>query len=106
MLAELYMRLEQDPWRTEHGFTPEMAEATRRLLESSSDEQRAAVLSTWLEKYQPCLFGRIAARKGLLTYCFLTEQDLLSSDLVIRTKIQEARTHWTRLAYEGKRSDL
>jgi hypothetical protein len=104
MLAELYMRLEQDPWRTEHGFQPEMTEATRHLLESSSDEQRAAALGPWLEKYQPCLFGRIAARKGLLSYCFLTEQDLLSSDLIIRTKIQEARTHWTRLAYEGKRS--
>jgi hypothetical protein len=104
MLAELYMRLEQDPWRTKHGFAPDMAEAIRRLLESSSDEQRAAVLGPWLEKYQPCLFGRIAARKGLLSYCFLTEQDLLSSDLIIRTKIQEARTHWTRLAYEGKRS--
>ena len=104
MLSELYMRLEQDPWRTRHGFAPEMAEATRRLLKSSSDEQRGTALGTWLEKYQPCLFGRIAARKGLLSYCFLTEQDLLSSDLVIRTKIQEARTHWTRLAYEGKRS--
>ena len=28
MLAELYMRLEQDPWRTEHGFAPDMVEVT------------------------------------------------------------------------------
>lgn len=104
MLADLYMRLEQDPWRNEYGFTPEVAEATRLLLQSTTDEQRASVLGTWLEKYQPCLFGRVAVRKGLINYCFLTEEDLLSPDLLIRTKIQEARTLWTRLAYEGKRS--
>jgi hypothetical protein len=104
MLTDLYLRLEQDSWRQEHGFTSELAKATRLLLEATTDEQRAAVLGAWLEKFQPCLFGRVAARKGLISYCFLTEADFLSPDLVIRNKIQRARTLWTRLAYEGKRS--
>jgi hypothetical protein len=104
MLSDLYRRLVPDLWRSNNGFSPEIAEATELLLKATTDEKRAAILGGWLEKYQPCLFGRVAAKKGLISYCFLTEEDLTASDLTIRSKIQNARTHWTRLAYEGKRS--
>jgi hypothetical protein len=104
MLADLYRRLVPDPWRVENGFSADIAAATERLLTATTDDERSAVLGEWLERYQPCLFGRIAARKGLISYCFLTESDLEGSDLTIRAKIQSARTLWTRLAYEGKRS--
>src|SRR5580658_2594408 len=104
MLADLYRRLVPDPWRVENGFSADIAAATERLLTATTDDERGVVLGEWLERYQPCLFGRVAARKGLVSCCFLTESDLEGSDLTIRAKIQSARTLWTRLAYEGKRS--
>jgi hypothetical protein len=104
MLVDLYERLVTDPWRSQHGFSLEIALATKLLLGATNDEDRGTILREWLEKYQPCLFGRIAARKGLISYCFLTEEDLIGPDVAIRSKIQNARTLWTRLAYEGKRS--
>jgi hypothetical protein len=104
MLADLYRRLMPDPWRSQTGFSPDIAQHTEQLLNANTDEERAAILGGWLEKYQPCLFGRVAAKKGLISYCFLTEDDLTGSDLAVRSKIQNARSLWTRLAYEGKRS--
>jgi hypothetical protein len=104
MLADFYQRLVPDPWRSQNGFSPDIAESNAQLLNATTDEERCAILAAWLEKYQPCLFGRVAAKKGLISYCFLTERDLTATDLVVRSKIQSARTLWTRLAYEGKRS--
>jgi hypothetical protein len=104
MLADFYQRLVPDPWRSHNGFSPDIAESTKQLLNATTDEERSAILGSWLERYQPCLFGRVAARKGLISYCLLTEEDLTAPDLVIRSKVQNARTLWTRLAYEGKRS--
>jgi hypothetical protein len=104
MLADFYHRLVPDPWRSQNDFSPDIAKSTEQLLSVTTDEERSAILGGWLEKYQPCLFGRVAAKKGLISYCFLTEEDLKASDLVVRSKIQNARTLWTRLAYEGKRS--
>ena len=104
MLADLHRQINPDPWRAQNGFTEDIALATDGLLKAGTDEQREAILGEWLERYQPCLFGRVSARKGLVSYCFLTESDLTQPDLAIRTKIQEARTQWTRRAYEGKRS--
>ncbi len=104
MLADLHRQLNRDQWRAQNGFTDDIALATDGLLKAATDEQREAILGEWLERYQPCLFGRVSARKRLISYCFLTESDLTQPDLAIRTKIQEARTQWTRLAYEGKRS--
>src|SRR6266700_3708773 len=104
MLADFHRQLNLDPWRAQNGFTEDIALATDGLLKAATDEQREAILGEWLERHQPCLFGRVSARKGLVSYCFLTESDLTQPDLAIRTKIQEARTQWTRRAYEGKRS--
>jgi hypothetical protein len=104
MLADLYRRLMPDPWRSRTGFAPDIAQHTEQLFDATTDEERAAILGGWLEKYQPCLFGRVAAKKGLISYCFLTEDELTASDLAVRSKIQNARSLWTRLAYEGKRS--
>jgi hypothetical protein len=104
MLADLYRRLVPDPWRSQTGFSPDITQHTEQLFGATTDDERAAILGGWLEKHQPCLFGRVAAKKGLISYCFLTEDELTASDLVVRSKIQNARSLWTRLAYEGKRS--
>ena len=104
MLSELYKHLVEDPWRASQGFSEEMTQANTLLMKADTDAERAGILNAWMEKYQPCLFGRIAAKKNLITYCFLTDVDLTGSDSAVRDKVQLARTQWTRLAYEGRRS--
>jgi hypothetical protein len=104
-VAELLAELRPDPWRLESGFSPEIAAANARLLEAGVSEDLAIhILNEWLQRYQPCLFGRIAAKQGLISYCVLTESDLQQEDEAIRTKIQEARTRWTRDGFEGRKS--
>jgi dGTP triphosphohydrolase len=104
-IAALIDRLEEDPWRAEVGFSPEVEGTLGRILKPGlSDESIVEALNEWLAKHQPCLFGRIAAKHGLLSYCLLTEDDLSASDNSIKDKIQEARLAWTRLAFEGKAS--
>lgn len=81
-----------------------MAAALEIVL--NRDSQEALVVSTlngWISRYQPCLFGRIAAKNNLITYCLLREEDF-STDAQAERKIQEARLAWKRLAIDGKSS--
>ena len=63
-------------------------------------EQQIEALNTWLLKYQPCVFGRVAARLNAVTYCILGEDDLRRDDAYVYERIQEARARWKALAYE------
>jgi hypothetical protein len=101
----LLQNLEPDPWRAATGFSPAFHEAQEALLSPAIDDnERIAVVSDWLQKHQPCLFGRIAAKNGFLSYCILNETDLQGSDELIRDKIQAARKSWTRSAFNGATS--
>lgn len=102
--AELFNQLEPDPWRKDAEFSNEVAGASNELHRAASDQERARILGQWLEKHQPCLFGRIAAKLGLISYCFLTDSDLAQPDNAIRDKIQSDRTAWTREGYRGAKS--
>lgn len=102
-ISKLYSQLSIDPWRKQNGFTPDFEHLQNQLLQGPASE-RETVVSSFLQRHQPCLFGRIAAKLGLITYCILDEHDLTSNDEAIQKKIQAARTEWTRLAYEGRRS--
>lgn len=104
VVAEAFSRLVPDPWRKDTGFKPDLREASDRLFSATEDVERAAIVEGWLHKHQPCLFGRIAAKGGFLSFCFLTEEDLNSPDAAIRDKIQDARRSWTRDAFEGRKS--
>jgi len=98
-------KLQDDPWRREVGFTPSLQQALDAVLNpAATDEQVTATLNEWISRHQPCLFGRIAAKAGLLSYCILREDDLRSSDELVERKIQSARQAWTRLGFEGKAS--
>src|SRR2546426_9574466 len=92
-VADFLDALHPDPWRSEVGFAPEIASANAQLFEHGIGEVEAVrVLNDWLQKYQPCLFGRIGAKVGLMSYCILTETDLRGSDEAISDKIQMARS--------------
>ena len=71
------------------------------MFASTSD--RAVILSDWLQRHQPCLFGRVAAKLNLIRYCFLDEDDLVA-DEEVRDKIQAARLAWTKDAFDGRAS--
>jgi hypothetical protein len=67
------------------------------------DPERQAVLGDWLQgNHQPCLFGRMAANRGGIDYCFLTVEDLLNTDDHIRNKIAYARRVWKNRARRGE----
>jgi hypothetical protein len=104
-IADLYARLNPDPARDALGFSPEMMAAHDQMFAagaSASDISQA--LAHWLNRYQPCLFGRMAARAGLIHYCILTETDFTGSNDAVCEKIQMARTQWTREGFYGRKS--
>jgi hypothetical protein len=104
-LARLLAKLTTDSWRATSPFSPEVAECHRVMFDKTSTTRDIeSCLSGWLQKHQPCLFGRIAAKVGLLSYCILTEEDLKEGDERVRAKIQETRTEWTRQGFQGRKS--
>jgi hypothetical protein len=104
-IANLLPRIATDPWRTHTPFSPQVVDANRAIFDSGEDHSRIReALNAWLEKNQPCLFGRLAAKQDLLRYCILTESDLAKSDAEICERIQAARTQWTQEGYDGRRS--
>jgi hypothetical protein len=103
-ISQLVRELELDGFREQTPFETNVAATAARLAKSSSYEESAVALSEWLSRFQPCLFGRIAARLGGLAYCFLSESDLEQSDEYIHDKIQKARREWRRKAFAGDAS--
>ncbi len=100
-LRRLLDQLQPAPWRQQIGFSEEVSNTQRVLFDPASDPIPA--ISSWLQKCQPCLFGKIAAKLGLLRYCILRESDL-TSDENVRDKIQAARRQWTKAGFDGKAS--
>lgn len=103
-VAHYFSLLKPDDWRANVGFSSEIQLANDNLFEARNDNDAAAFLGQWLERWQPCLFGRIAAKSDALTYCLLTEDDLRESDEFISNKIQSKRLEWTRHGFEGRKS--
>lgn len=107
LVAQLFSQIETDPWRKETGFSADLMDAHNEIIsaaQSTNREKIAEVLGRWLQRFQPCLFGRVAAKLGLIEYCVLLEEDLQKSDEEIMEIIQKARTQWTREGYSGRRS--
>jgi hypothetical protein len=104
-IAGLIGSLQRDSWRDTVGFSPDISEVHDQIFkETATNDEIVAALAGWLKRWQPCLFGRIAAKLGLITFCILTEEDLSESDEHIHEKIQSARLDWTHEAYRGRKS--
>ncbi len=102
-LKALYDGLTVDRWRDSNPFSEESQIVNRVLFHPFAyDTEREESLKSWLQREQPCLFGRIAAAKGQLQYCFLTDRDLLESDEHVSQKILESRLLWKRRAFRGR----
>jgi hypothetical protein len=103
-LRELIQALNADPWRRDHAFSDDVEAAHRQLFATNDAEARAAALNEWLSKNQPCLFGKIAAKTGLMRYCIISDADLESGDEHVQRRIQTARSAWWADAFDGQAS--
>jgi len=103
-LRDAPQALQPDSFRRENPFAPEIEKATQDLLRASDDDSRTSIVAKWLMQHQPCIFGKLAAARDLISYCFITEEDLASSDQAVLTKLQAARKGWKSQAEHGKRS--
>lgn len=104
-IAFYLSQLKPDEWRSAVGFSPDIDAANGKLFEAGIHEAESVqVLSEWLQKYQPCLFGRVAAKLGSISYCILNEADLQQPDEIIKDKIQTASLEWTRDGFDGRKS--
>ena len=106
-IAELTKALTDDPLRQDIGFSSEIAEANEAIWASGDDEERIEqILGDWIYYHQPCLFGKIASKLGLISYCILTPYDLRQSDDHIFQKLQSKKRKWTRKAFDGESSNF
>ena len=96
--------LTPDPWREKTGFSQDIAKANERLFASDGDEDARMALCDWIAQHQPCLFGRMAAKADLLSFCILTESDLRAGPGPVRDRIQQAREEWLAFGHEGAKS--
>ena len=104
-LKQLVELVRPDEWRASVGFSEDVESIHGTLFDPElSEDSIIALLNGWLQRYQPCLFGRLGAKLGLLTFCILREADLGGADDAVRDKIQRARTDWTRSGFFGERS--
>jgi len=94
-LQNLYRQLTEDKWRKDTPFSDDMAKVHEIIFHPyRTDAQREEAYLLWLQRNQPCLFGRIAASKQRLHFCFLGEDDFQKSDEEVAAKIQRGRIAW------------
>lgn len=97
-LETLYNQLKQDRWRKDHAFSEDLEKVNRLLFDPFATEgERREQLMNWLQKYQSCVFGRVAAALNRLHICVLTETDFLTrTDNDIRNIIRRQLHAWKR----------
>lgn len=106
-VSELVGLLQADPWRERTPFSEDFEATNQALLApGATDEDRERAAAAWLQKWQPCLFGRVAARQRLVHYCFLTSDDLQGSDESIQKRLQAARRAWRADGLQGRKSAI
>jgi hypothetical protein len=104
-LSQILDLFTPDPWRAANPFSAEVDGAHESLFSlSATKQQQQQVINNWIQRHQPCLFGRAAAAQAALHYCLLTENDLRDGDAAVRERIQDAHLRWTRETFEGRSS--
>jgi hypothetical protein len=105
MLLQVKLHGSEDGYRKKRGFSEDI-EATNAVLFNPKYSKLRKIKSyrEWLEKRQPCVFGRIAATNKNVFICLLEEQEILGmkrGDDDLRDTIQDYRQLWKRYALEG-----
>ena len=106
-VADLIVRLSGDAWRLSHPFSDDLLQANALLHNSAATEaEMAECVNLWCLRRQPCQFGRVAAKKGRIHFCFLSEGAVSEwSDDDIADKIAEEKRLWKqRAAFDPARA--
>src|SRR5438128_1763631 len=110
MLLKARLHGTRDGFRTKRGFSQDL-EATQAVLFNPKYSKRIKIREyrKWLETYQPCVFGKVAAKSKLAFICLLEEDEVLRmrhGDVDVRDTIQDSRQVWKRHALDGLASSF
>jgi hypothetical protein len=110
LLLESRLHQPSDAFRSRQAFSPDM-EAVHAILFNSKYDRQAKIRAYrgWLEKNQPCVFGKTAATNKNVYICLLEEHEVLRmarGDADVEETLQDHRQVWKRLALEGLASSF
>jgi hypothetical protein len=99
-----------DRFRSKRAFSEDI-EAVHAILWNPAykRQQKIAAHRAWLERYQPCVFGKIAATNKNVFICLIEEDEILRmkrGDADVADTLQDHRQVWKRLALEGRSSSF
>lgn len=107
ILSELLDRFQPDEWRRKRGFSREIQDVHDVFFAKGiGNTEKAGALNGWIQKHQPCLFGKAAASQSAIHYCLVSEAEIREGDETVRQRIQEAHLKWTRETFEGHSSNF
>jgi hypothetical protein len=98
-VADLCDDLVEDHLRRSVPFSADLAEVHEVLFHPyATAQQRETAVARWIQRSQPCLFGRIAAAHDgeRLQLCILTDRDLCATDEEISEQIRNSVLAWKR----------
>ena len=103
-VGDLFGRLSGDRWRVSHAFSEDIVQANALLHNTAAtDDEMAECMGLWCTRRQPCQFGRVAASRGGIHFCFLREHAVSTwRDDQIAAKIDEERRLWKQRAAFGR----
>jgi hypothetical protein len=103
-LFDLHRELREDPVRAGLPFSDDMATAARLMqLVYAADHEIAEGLNNWCRVWQPCQFGRLAAKTDQIHFCIIREEEIAESDDYVREKITREKRLWKqRAVYDTK----
>jgi hypothetical protein len=105
-LAELLDQITPDSRRQGQPFSPDIEECHKEIFAPGKTRSEIeASLRGWLRTSpnQPCLFGRIAAGEGSISFCILTEGDVERGDAYVQEVVQRERRIWKAESLEGRK---
>jgi hypothetical protein len=105
-LAELLDHVTPDPRRIGRPFSPDIEGCHREIFAPGKTRTEIEEgLRAWLRASpnQPCLFGRIAAGEGTISFCILTEGDVERGDAHVQDVVQRERRIWKAESLAGGR---
>jgi hypothetical protein len=110
LLLQSLLRGPKDALRSRRGFSP-YVEAVHAILFNPKYDRQAKIRAYrgWLEKNQPCVFGKTAATNKNVYICLLEEHEILrmaQGDADLMDTLQDHRQVWKRLALEGLSSSF
>jgi hypothetical protein len=105
LLLQARLHGRKDAFRTRRGFSRDI-EAVQAILFNRRYSKRSKVSEyrKWLETYQPCVFGKVAAKNKNVFICLLEEDEVLRmsrGDVDLHDTIQDYRQIWKRYALDG-----